>query len=60
MVALDLGRDYSTLQKRLFDTHQIEIPVIPFEGRHFIRASFQPYNTTQDLERLTQALQAEL
>ena len=46
MVALDLGRDYSTLQKRLFDTHQIEIPVIPFEGRHFIRASFQPYNTT--------------
>ena len=48
------------LQERLYDDHRIEIPVFERDGRRFIRASFQGYNDTADLERLAGALAALL
>lgn len=44
------------LQSWLYDTHKIEIPVIPWEARWFIRPSVQGYNTQEDLDRLIRAL----
>ncbi|HEX7144410.1 MAG TPA: aminotransferase class V-fold PLP-dependent enzyme [Gaiellaceae bacterium] len=44
------------LQERLYAEHRIEIPVFERGDERFIRASFQGYNDTADLERLKAAL----
>ena len=44
------------LQSWLYDTHKIEIPVIPWEDRWLIRPSVQGYNSQEDLDRLIRAL----
>lgn len=46
-----------TLQKTLYEKYKIEIPVIPFEGRVYIRYSINGFNTLADLDHLHQALQ---
>jgi hypothetical protein len=43
------------LQERLYAEHRIEIPVFERGEERFIRASFQGYNDTADLERLKAA-----
>ncbi len=51
----DEARRFETvesLQGRLYDDHRIEIPVIDWDGRWWIRASCQVYNTTDQYERL--------
>jgi isopenicillin-N epimerase len=57
MVTLRLPeRAPEDLQERLYDEHQIEVPVYERNGSRFIRPSFQGYNDDADLERLGQAL----
>ena len=45
------------LQTWLYDTHKIEIPVIHWQDRWFIRPSVQGYNTPEDLDTLIEALE---
>jgi len=51
---LDWKPEY--LQTWLYDTQKIEIPVIQWGDRWFIRPSVQGYNTQDDLDRLIEAL----
>ena len=43
------------LNKRLFDEHRVEVPIIPFAGRLWARISAQVYNTLDDYRRLAGA-----
>ena len=43
-------------QKRLYRNYKIEIPIIPWENRSFVRISFQLYNSEKDLDKLFFAL----
>ena len=43
-------------QKRLYRKYKIEIPIIPWENRSFVRISFQLYNSEKDLDKLIFAL----
>lgn len=52
--------DGATLQRRLFDEHQVEIPVMEWNGRQTIRVSIQGYNTEEDLARLYGGIAAVL
>ena len=61
MVTLRLPKEApADLQKRLYDEHRIEIPVVERADDLFIRPSFQGYNDAADLERLREALAALL
>ncbi|MBL7901925.1 MAG: aminotransferase class V-fold PLP-dependent enzyme [Bacteroidia bacterium] len=44
------------LQTLLYDKYHIEIPVIPFENKVFIRFSINGFNTSSDLDKLYEAL----
>ena len=48
------------LQRRLFDEHKVEIPVMEWNGRRLIRVSIQGYNNRSDLERLYDGIAAIL
>ena len=48
--------DYDALKRRLYDEFKIEIPVINWNGRHFVRISIQGYNTRADVDVLIEAL----
>jgi isopenicillin-N epimerase len=48
--------DEVALKARLYDTYRVEIPTIRWNGRPYIRASFQGYNTAADLDALMAAL----
>ena len=48
--------DWSELQARLWASHSIEVPVINFDERWFIRVSCHLYNNTSQLETLKFAL----
>ena len=39
-------------QKKLYRNYKIEIPIIPWENRSFVRISFQLYNSEKDLDKL--------
>ena len=43
-------------QKKLYKNYKIEIPIIPWENRSFVRISYQLYNDQRDLEKLEYAL----
>jgi selenocysteine lyase/cysteine desulfurase len=47
----------ATLGTRLLDDYNIEIPVIPWEGRVFVRVSIQAYNGQRDVDTLLDALE---
>lgn len=51
--------DPEALRRRLFDHHHIEVPVTQHAGQCCVRVSVQAYNSTQDLDRLVQALNDE-
>ena len=59
LAAAELPKDLrpDKLQSWLYEKFNIEIPVIDWEGRWFIRPSVQGYNTEGDLELLVSALQ---
>ncbi|CAG0936028.1 isopenicillin-N epimerase [Thermoflexales bacterium] len=48
--------DLDTLKRRLYAEYRIEIPVINWNGRHFLRISVQGYNTRADVDALIAAL----
>ncbi len=52
--------DAPSLQRRLWERHGIEIPVIAFESARWIRVSCHLYNDAADLDRLMVALEREL
>lgn len=49
--------DAAQLKTRLYDEFHIEVPIITWQNRPFIRVSIQAYNTLNDTELLVQALQ---
>jgi isopenicillin-N epimerase len=52
--------DAAVLQRRLYDEHRIEVPVIVWNGRPFLRVSIQTYNTPEDVGALIGALRVLL
>ena len=57
MVAIPLPDcDVKVLQTRLYDEHRIEVPLMMWHGTPLIRASFQAYNTHEDVDRVVGAL----
>ena len=52
--------DAPQLQRLLWERHGIEILVLTWNERRYVRPSFHLYNTQADLDRLIEALQAEL
>lgn len=44
------------LKQRLYDEFAIEVPIITWKERQFVRVSIQGYNTQADVEALTSAL----
>jgi selenocysteine lyase/cysteine desulfurase len=59
MVAAELPvrpEQADAVKTRLYDLHRVEIPLVVWNSRVLIRASFQGYNTAADLETLCAAL----
>lgn len=52
--------DVVTLQARLYDEHRIEVPLLEWHGRKFIRISLQGYNSEADIQALLAALAQRL
>jgi len=52
--------DSLAFKRRLYDDYRIEVPIIEWQGRPFLRVSVQGYNTEADIEALMHALSALL
>jgi isopenicillin-N epimerase len=52
--------DIVQLKQRLYEKYLVEIPLIEWNGMKIVRASFQAYNSPDDLAVLLTALKAEL
>lgn len=52
--------DPVAVQDALHHAHRVEVPVIAWGGRQFVRVSVQGYNTADDLARLLAGLRAVL
>ncbi|MCP4154551.1 MAG: aminotransferase class V-fold PLP-dependent enzyme [bacterium] len=50
------GDDPEKLKATLYDEYHIEVPITGFDGNHFVRASFQGYNTQEDADALVTAI----
>jgi isopenicillin-N epimerase len=50
--------DAGALQRRLYDEYRVEVPVVEWNGRQFVRVSLLGYNTAEDVEALVGALVA--
>lgn len=57
---LPADTDLGVLKARLYDEYRVEIPVIDWGGRKFVRVSIQAYNTPSDVDALINALEAIL
>lgn len=55
-VPLPESTDIQKLKTWLFDSHRIEIPIIDWQGRKFVRVSIQGYNTHREVDLLVTAL----
>jgi isopenicillin-N epimerase len=61
MVAVWLPEgEHMTLQQRLFEQHQIEVPIVHFGNRFLVRVSCHLYNHTGQIDFLVRALQEEI
>ena len=61
MAALPLPAcDAGELKRRLYDEYRVEVPIIEWGGRQFVRISVQGYNVKADLDALVSALAALL
>ncbi len=52
------GTDPSLIKDHLWDTYQVEIPVMEIAGKVYVRISIQAYNSRADIDRLIEALTA--
>ncbi len=52
--------DAVAFKQRLYDEFSIEVPIIEWNGRQFLRVSIQGYNTPDDVETLVAALKVLL
>lgn len=52
-----VGTEAEMLRRRLYDEHRIEVPVIIWGGRLFVRVSIQAYNTEADVHSLVRGLE---
>lgn len=52
--------DAEELKRRLYDEYRVEVPIIEWNSRQFIRVSVQGYNAKGDLDALISALAALL
>lgn len=50
--------DPEKIKRRLYEEYRIEIPVIQWQDRQFVRISIQAYNTPEDVKALLQGLKA--
>jgi isopenicillin-N epimerase len=48
--------DPEMVKQRLYDEFCVEIPLVTWNNQNYVRASFQGYNTADDLETLVAAL----
>jgi isopenicillin-N epimerase len=48
--------DLAALKTRLYDEYRIEVPMILWNGKKFVRVSIQGYNTRHDVDALVNAL----
>ena len=48
--------DLAVLKSRLYDEHKIEIPLVEWQDRHFVRISIQGYNTQADVDALVDSM----
>ena len=55
---LPASTDVKQLKDWLYDKHRIEVPIIDWNGRKFVRVSVQGYNTRRDVDALVKALGA--
>jgi isopenicillin-N epimerase len=55
-----LPSDLDCLKRRLYDEYKVEVPLIQWHDRQFVRISVQAYNTSEDVEALLTALSALL
>ncbi len=57
MIAIPLPHcDPEKLKSTLYNKYKIEVPITGFENHHFVRVSFQGYNTQEDAETLIHAI----
>lgn len=57
LVALPLPPcDAAMLKTRLYDEYRIEVPIVTWQDRQFVRLSLQAYNSKADVDALVQAL----
>jgi isopenicillin-N epimerase len=59
MATVHLPGDCAGLQERLYDAHQIEVPIIAFAGGWQVRVSMQRHVRPGDVGRLIEALKRE-
>jgi isopenicillin-N epimerase len=52
--------DHADLQRRLWNNHQIEVPIVHFANRYLVRVSCHLYNTEIDIDKLVTALKQEI
>jgi isopenicillin-N epimerase len=52
--------DRARLQEALWQQHHIEVPIVDWNGRRYIRVSCHLYNTLEQIDRLTAALRTLL
>ncbi|MDZ4720001.1 MAG: aminotransferase class V-fold PLP-dependent enzyme [Roseiflexaceae bacterium] len=45
-------------QHRLYDEYQVEVPIVEWNGRQFVRVSIQAYTKPSDIDRLVEAIAA--
>ncbi|MBI1793833.1 MAG: aminotransferase class V-fold PLP-dependent enzyme [Chloroflexi bacterium] len=55
-----LPSNLAMLKSRLYNEHRVEVPLIQWRDRQFIRISVQGYNTREDIDALVDALQVLL
>jgi isopenicillin-N epimerase len=52
--------DAEELKRQLYDKYRVEVPIITWNGRQFVRVSVQGYNTREDVDYLVTALSSLL
>ena len=54
------GETKAALHDRLWEDYQVEVPIVDWQGRRFVRVSIQAYNAPQDVDRLLEGMSAIL